>query len=263
MSIELFPYLAPGDTPRGTILLAHGFAEHHRRYAELTAALNDANYDVWAFDFTGHGTAPGKRAVVDVRQLIGEHLQARSDVLAQARTETMMLFGHSMGGLITLASTLLDPTRLDSVAVTGPALKLKANVPPAIASLGAAIGTALPMITTFEIDPALLTHDAKKVEEHLNDPYIYRGKTPLLSGATMAQQGYRVIENAPILAVPTLILHGDEDVLADVEGSLEFARRASESAEVQVITGAYHELLNEVERATYEKMIIDWYNRWR
>lgn len=79
----------------------------------------------------------------------------------------------------------------------------------------------------------------------------------------MAQQGYRVIENAPILAVPTLILHGDEDVLADVEGSLEFARRASESAEVQVITGAYHELLNEVERATYEKMIIDWYNRWR
>lgn len=262
MSIELFPYLAPGDSPRDSVLLAHGFGEHHRRYAELTEALNSANYDVWAFDFTGHGTAPGKRARVDVRHLIGEHLQARREVLERSRTETLRLFGHSMGGLITLASTLLDPTRLNAVAVTGPALKLKAKLSPRLASIGAAVGTALPMIDTFALDPMLLTHDPQKIKEHANDPYIYRGKAPLLTGATMAQQGYRVIENAQILAVPTLILHGDEDVLADVEGSLEFARRASDSAEVTVITGAYHELLNEVERATYAQMIVDWYNRW-
>lgn len=262
MSIELFPYLAPVDSPRGTVLIAHGFGEHHRRYAEITAALNQATYDVWALDFTGHGTAPGKRARVDVRRLIGEHLEARRDLLDCARTKTLFLFGHSMGGLITLASTLLDPTRLEAVAVTGPALKLKANVPASLAAIGVRLGTMLPMVDTFALDPTLLTHDPVKIEEHANDPYIYRGRVPLLTGATMAQQGYKVIENAGILAVPTMILHGEEDVLADPQGSMDFAEKASDFAQFTLVPGAYHELLNEVDRHTYEQMIVDWYNQW-
>ena len=262
MSIDLHSFLAPLDSPRGTVLLAHGFGEHHRRYERLIAALNGAGYDVWAFDFTGHGSAPGKRARFDVARLIGEHLEARRDVLQLGRSKDLFLFGHSMGGLITLASTLLDPTRLRAVAVTGPALLPLPPVHPLLAKIAAGIGRVFPWINAVALDTKLLSRDPQVIADYEADPDVHHGKVPLLTGASMAQQGQRVLDNASILACPVLILHGEDDGLANAAGSVEFAARAGDLVEVVTFPGAYHELLNEPEQETYTEQIIDWYDRW-
>lgn len=45
MNVDLFSSLAPTDDPRGDVVLAHGFGEHHGRYARFVKALNAAGYD--------------------------------------------------------------------------------------------------------------------------------------------------------------------------------------------------------------------------
>lgn len=262
MTIELFSRLAPVDTPHGSVLLAHGLGEYQGRYGRFIDALTSVGYDVWSFDFTGHGTARGRRAHVDVRRLIREHLEARKALLQVARTDRIFLFGHSMGGLVTLASTLLDPHHLEAVAVTAPALRPLPSVHPLLAAAATAIGTRIPVPSSVSIDVSLISRDPQVVADYQADPMVYHGKVPLLTGATMVTQGNQVLKNARILAAPVLILHGEEDGLASVRGSQEFADRAGDLVEVVTIPGAYHELLNEPDHADYTRQILHWYGKW-
>ena len=111
------------EAPLGTVLLAHGYAEHCGRYAHLRSALTRAGYDVAYYDHAGHGTSEGPRARVDVGALIRDFGDARRAALAHARTPDLFLFGHSMGGIIAAASTILDPTRLRGTVLSAPALR--------------------------------------------------------------------------------------------------------------------------------------------
>lgn len=262
MNVELFSSVAPIENPRGAVILAHGFGEHRGRYTDFVAALNAAGYDTWNFDFTAHGTSGGKRARVDVRQLIGEHLQIRREVLKRARTDRLFLFGHSMGGLITLASTLLDPTHIEAVAVTGPALRPLPTMNTKFASAVTPLAKVAPWIDTIGLDTSLLSRDPQVEADYLADPLVYTGKVPLLTGATMLTQGDQVIRNAGMLSRPVLILHGQDDGLADFKGSLEFAQRAGDLVEVEIVPEAYHELLNEPARDVYTRQIVDWFDKW-
>ena len=47
------------ETPFGTVLLSHGYAEHSGRYAHLRSALTRAGYDVAFYDHAGHGDLRG------------------------------------------------------------------------------------------------------------------------------------------------------------------------------------------------------------
>ena len=265
--MELLSSFADTAEPLGSVLIAHGFAEHHGRYANLKNALNRAGYDAWFFDFTNHGSTPGfkdpkHRARVDVGRLIGEHLEARKELQNVTRTPRIFLFGHSMGGLVTLASTLLSPHHLEAVAVTGPAVRPLPSINMKIAKMGQAAGRLLPGINTVLLDDTLLSHDPAVVAAYRADPLVYSGKVPLLTGASMAVQGDFVIDNAPILACPTLILHGSEDGLADMLGSIEFVDRAGDEAKLEIVEGGYHELLNEPDHEEIEARIIDWYGKF-
>lgn len=262
MNVELFSSVAPVEHPRGAAILAHGFGEHRGRYSGFVEALNAAGYDTWNFDFTGHGTSAGRRARVDVRKLIGEHLQIRREVLRCSRTDRLFLFGHSMGGLITLASTLLDPTHIEAVAVTGPALRPLPAMNAKFASAVTPLAKVAPWVDTIGLDTSLLSTDPQVEADYLADPLVYTGKVPLLTGATMITQGDQVIRNAGMLSRPALILHGEEDGLADFKGSLEFAERAGDRVTVEIIPAAYHELLNEPARDVYVRQIVDWFNKW-
>lgn len=259
--MKLIPFLAVGDSPVGSVLLAHGFGEHHGRYTEFIATLRGAGYDVWTFDFSGHGADAARLGVADVGALVAEHLEARRQMQGQVRSDRVFLFGHSMGGLVTLASTLLSPGGLTGVAVTGPALRPLPRLPLPLAKVGAQIGRLVPGIKTVAVDNTRLSHDPEIARAYVGDPLVYQGPVPLLTGTTMMVQGAQVIGNAEMLSVPVLILHGGDDVLADVDGSREFVERAGALAELRIKPGNYHELLNELDRESFAQEIIAWYGQ--
>ena len=255
--MKLYQHLSD-QTPKGTVISAHGYAEHSGRYTHFFEALNNAAYDVWAIDFTGHGHADGKRAQVNVGALITAHMEARRDIQFETRTEKMHLFGHSMGGLVALASGLLMPHHLTSMVVTGPGLRPRPRLGMASVKAGVFIAKFLPGFGTVKLDSTLLTHDPEMVAERDADELVYVGKAPLLTGATMMLQGDYVIQNAPLLTKPALILHGGDDQVVDISGAEEFVSRAGDLAQLKVLPGQYHELLHEVEREQTIRDIIDW-----
>src|SRR3954453_14792872 len=91
-------------SPRGVLVIAHGFGEHGGCYRHVAEALGPAlELDVLAFDQRGHGRSPGRRGVV--RHF--DHLVAdvRAGVAwASERFPVLprFLLGHSNGGVLSL-----------------------------------------------------------------------------------------------------------------------------------------------------------------
>ncbi|KAL3460405.1 Alpha/Beta hydrolase protein [Aspergillus heterothallicus] len=113
-----------GFPPRAILILQHGFGEYAERYttshARLIPSLTARNIEVWALDLEGHGQSPGKRGrgVVDVERAVQEHVwlcehvagvynnsrEARNGDTTATTRIPIILFGHSLGGLVTAAS---------------------------------------------------------------------------------------------------------------------------------------------------------------
>lgn len=255
------------ETPFGTVLLSHGYAEHSGRYAHLRSALTRAGYDVAFYDHAGHGTSEGPRARVDVGTLIRDFGDARRATLAHARTPDLFLFGHSMGGLIAAASTILDPTRLRGTVLSAPALRPLPHVAPAHARMLLPLARLRPglVVAKGASDMAVspLSRNPQVQRDFDADPLTYKGGVPILTGTTMILQGDEVLRRADRLTTPTLVMHGSGDLLADLRGSRDFvraARGAHPNADVhlRIVDGAYHELLNEPEGPGLIRDIIIW-----
>ena len=68
------------------------------------------------------------------------------------------------------------------------------------------------------------------------------------------------LEHASELNVPTLIIHGSDDLVNSPEATREFAAK-SERAELKIWEGGYHELHNESFKDEVFEYIIGWINR--
>src|SRR4051794_18724341 len=87
----------PAGTPRGVVLVTHGYAEHCGRYREVAHVLVDAGWAALTYDVRGHGHSPGERGFVErfdiyLEDLAAMHAAARGLVDAGA---PLVLLGHS------------------------------------------------------------------------------------------------------------------------------------------------------------------------
>lgn len=110
--------------PRGVVQINHGLAEHSARYARFAESLAEAGFHVYAHDHRGHGEtraadAPqgmfsasgGAEKVFADGAAVNAHIHAAHPGLP------VIIFGHSMGGLITLAYVLKHPETVHAAAI--------------------------------------------------------------------------------------------------------------------------------------------------
>jgi alpha-beta hydrolase superfamily lysophospholipase len=110
--------------PRGIVQINHGLAEHAARYARFANALAAGGFHVYAHDHRGHGytkapDAPqGRFAQKDGDQrVLDDVLTVRRHAAAAHPGLPLIIFGHSMGGLIAMNSVLRDPEALAGAAI--------------------------------------------------------------------------------------------------------------------------------------------------
>ena len=65
------------------------------------------------------------------------------------------------------------------------------------------------------------------------------------------------LAHASELKIPTLLIHGSDDLITSPDGSREFAGKTS-MVELKIWDGGYHELHNEPFRKEVFKYILDW-----
>lgn len=109
---------------RGVVHVNHGLAEHAARYGRFADALSAAGFHVYAHDHRGHGqtTAPdapmGRFAAQGGVDAVLADVGAVHAVIAQEHPGLpLILFGHSMGGLIVLNSVMRRSAHLAGAAI--------------------------------------------------------------------------------------------------------------------------------------------------
>ncbi|MEM8546891.1 MAG: lysophospholipase, partial [Pseudomonadota bacterium] len=235
-----------GDTVQGTVLIAHGLAEHSARYDDVAAALNAAGYAVWAVDHVGHGRSPGPRCVVKRFSDFLDGIDALFEQAARSSSAPVTMLGHSMGGLIAAHSALRHPARYANLVLSGPAV-VAPDTPPGIQVLILrAISALLPATGVLALDGSAVSRDATVVQQYFDDPLVYNGKVSARLATELFDAMAALRARAKELSLPMLLLHGTEDRLTAPSGSqLVYDTAISDDKTLKFYDGLYHEVFNE------------------
>ena len=119
-------YHAPASEKAiGIIHINHGLAEHAARYGDFARSLKSAGFHVYAHDHRGHGQTKAKDAPFGVFSCEGDGIQkllsdcafVQRHAKATYPTLPLIMFGHSMGGLITMNFVLENSEQLAGAAI--------------------------------------------------------------------------------------------------------------------------------------------------
>ena len=121
--IALYTRLAKRH-PRGVFQINHGLAEHAERYARFADVLAAVGFHVYAHDHRGHGqtTAPDAPARVfatedGVNKVIADVGSIHDRIAAEHPGLPVVVFGHSMGGLIAMSFLIRNSGRAQGAAI--------------------------------------------------------------------------------------------------------------------------------------------------
>lgn len=243
---------------RANLLLTHGFAEYAERYVEhyhgLVPKLNALGFDVYGWDMSGHGRSAGARGVADLNGAVADHRAARRALAGKA----LFLFGHSLGGLVTAASVAEDASGVAGVVLSAPALLITAPAHlRAIAGLVSMFAPSARLVPPLDVDG--LSRIPEEVQAYRNDPMVSDTRVPAKTGATAIEVAERAWTRYPAWQTPVLVLHGEKDTAADVEGSKRFAATIpAADKQLALYPEGRHELLNDLDRDAAMEVITGW-----
>jgi len=266
-SLRLWRWSAAG-TPRGAVLIAHGLAEHGRRYARFAAALNARGFHVWAIDHRGHGVSmvetPG---AFEWPALVADVAQAGRLLRETYRDLPRILFGHSLGSFAA-QGVLLDHDADFAAAIFSGSSDLPAMAE--LAASGADVSFAAfnaafaPNRTAFD----WLSRDEREVDAYVADP-LCGFDAPPESVLSLMACAPRLADPGAYARVrkglPLLILSGDADPLigggALFERLADRWRAAGADVTTRLYAGGRHEMLNETDRDEVTADIVAWLDR--
>lgn len=97
------------------------------------------------------------------------------------------------------------------------------------------------------------------VADYQTDPLVWHGRIGAGLGGQVIGAMAEFPKELPSLTMPTLVLHGGADVLADPDGSIMVGDLAgSEDVTVTIYPGLFHEIFNEPERDAVIGEVTDW-----
>jgi acylglycerol lipase len=241
--------------PWASMLLVHGLAEHSGRYEHVGAQLAAAGIDTYAFDLRGFGASGGPRASVERWSQLHDDLEERlAAIRSIAPDRPLVLYGHSLGGLIALGYVLDGRARPDLLVLSAPAIG--ATVPAWQRALVGSLRRVAPgMLLSNRLKGDVLARDPAVAVMYFADPLNQHKSTVRFAHAAFAEQR-RVASALDRLSIQTLVVHGGADRLVPTETSQVLEGRLG------VVRRVYpelrHETHNEPEGPQVVSDIIGW-----
>ncbi|MDD3173940.1 MAG: alpha/beta fold hydrolase [Herbinix sp.] len=275
-------------TPKSSILILHGMAEHQKRYQSFAEFLVNQGFDVYCYDHRGHGTDKklsdlgyfgpdnGYLLVVNDAITVSEHIAQHN------RCNKLFLIGHSMGSLISrniiqsydkyngviLSGTANPPYLLSVSGLFLSALisrfKGQKHVSPFLNSLlfGNNKYTSLCTRTAFD----WLTRCNPIVGAYMNDPYcgfictssFYHDLIKLTKHASEKKLIHRSRKDLPIY-----LLSGEKDPVGGYGREVQkYAATLKKCGFTNISMKLYvdfrHEILNEIDKERVYTDILGW-----
>lgn len=243
---------------RARIVLVHGLGEHSGRHDDVARALVGHGFDVARLDLRGHGLSDGKRGDVPSFDAILDDVQGlMREAAHRLLPATVVLWGHSLGGLIVTSLAWRRRPDVAGVVALAPAFRPARRPPRWKLALAHVLIRTFPGFTLGNsLDVRGLSHLQDVVARYRHDPLVHRRISSRL-GLGMLEEGQALLVSESVPGVPILVVHGDEDRITSLEASREFARRHPH-VELIVRPGAYHELHHERDRTAVLDAALAW-----
>jgi alpha-beta hydrolase superfamily lysophospholipase len=264
-------YHRPAQADLGDVVYVHGatfgaalsvlYPLDGRSWAD---ALNQAGFNLWAFDFAGYGAAAylpeATRAAGDMQQVLPQLQRVIAAVRARNGGRRVSLLAHSWGGAVALRYAACHQDQLASLALFAPILAREA----AVVAMAAAPET--PVASHFLLSvwaqyrrfvedvpagvaqPLSEAHFQQWSDAFLaTDPDAATRMPPAVLTPSGPQCDLRALRNGQVLydaaaiSVPTLLVRGEWDRACDAaDADRLLGALASRSKTNVVIAGATH-----------------------
>ncbi|HET7144470.1 MAG TPA: alpha/beta hydrolase [Anaerolineales bacterium] len=244
---------------KAVVCLVHGLGEHSSRYAHVAEAFGREGFVTFGADLRGHGRSGGPRGHVSS---IEDFMKDIDLLLVQAGTRytglPIILYGHSLGGILVLHYSLLRKPKVKGVIATSSGLRTALEDQPLKIAMAKTLGSIIPTVSMASgLDANAISRDEKVVQAYNNDALVH-DKVSLGFGKTMIGVVAWTLAHASEFPVPLLLLHGKADTIAFPSGSTEFAAALKEKCTLVLWEDAYHELQNEPEKDKVFKTMTLW-----
>jgi alpha-beta hydrolase superfamily lysophospholipase len=243
----------------------HGWGDYSQRYVKQFSALIPQllshAISVYALDMWGNGRSPGARGATDINDAIRDHLAAR--VLLRKQSLPVFVLGHSVGGLVTVSSTLNDSSDVRGMILIAPALSW--NVSGFMRSLARVVSVFAPTraVPVPASDPLLQSSDTVFLRQLAEDPLYHHGAITWITAATGATVAHRNLTRYAGLSVPVLVVNGSQDQVTTPAAARSFMEKVqSPDRTLRIIDGGRHSLLDDPPSSTQAlDAILEWLDR--
>lgn len=249
---ELTRRWEPNSEPRADVLIVHGISEHSGRYEHVGEQMSTAGFAVESFDLIGWGASGGARGDIEDWTMLLDQIQGHLEPLLSTPRPTI-LYGHSMGGLLSAEYLLAERPHPDLAVLSAPALSGGAAWQHAV---GRALSGILGKVRVpSRLQGSQLSRDPSVGAAYFSDPLVDTSATVRMGHAFFSAMD-RTTAAIDRLAVPTLVIHGTADTIVPPSASEPFERL--EVAERRTYSGLRHELHNEPEGSEIITEVIEW-----
>ena len=285
LSLAIFPV----KNAKATVMIIHGMEEYKERYDAFAEYLQSHNYNVVTSDMRGHGkNAPelshiankkGDELIIKDQQKILEYIENRFPELP------VILFGHSMGTIISRVLLQTDSKKFSKVALSGYVNPNPAS--PVAVCLGnmvrackggkkhskllttLAMGSFSKAVKDRKTELDWLSYNEENVQNYINDPLCgveftvgsYDALFHLLNNMGKAKRYQNINESLPFL-----LISGEDDPCTGFEkgraASLKTLQKAGfKDISVVTLNHMRHEILNEDNKIEVYKDILNFFDK--
>jgi alpha-beta hydrolase superfamily lysophospholipase len=291
----IFYYKWPSnkDIPlKGIVQISHGVGEHAGRYQSFAKILQNEGYEVYANDHRIHGKSAKSDAFLGFydgedyfSDAINDMRQLTNIIKKEHPNKKIILFGHSMGSLLSREYVTKYGKDLEALILSGTASFMKGLGSIGLFSakiLGKLNGkhrsnellknlfftqfnkkfkpnrTNVDWISSDEDQVDLFELDPLRIEDFSLSVFL-----DILKGSKKINQ-VSTFENTP-KKLPVFIFSGDNDPVGEMGKGVKKVAKGYKDAGIKNLTlklykGGRHEMLNEVNRKEVEQDVINWLN---
>ena len=245
--------------PSMVVCLIHGLGEHSGRYATMAEYYVSHGVEVVSFDLRGHGRSDGQRGHCDDFQQMVRDIEhflykgARVDL-----EKPHFIYGHSLGGTLALKYILSNPGEFKGVILSAPMFKPAFEPPKWKVVMGRYLQSIWPTLSlSNEVDRNALTRDKALLASYKSDP-LNHDRISAKFGTQLLEEGEGLLQDASLVNLPMLMMHGDADELTCHKASILFADCAGQQCTLKIWEDFYHELHHEPKKEDVFDYSIAW-----
>ena len=217
---------------KGSLVFIHG-AGGSRNFWRSQADYFGKAFNCYIVELPGHGAAQGPGA----SEIKGYALWIKG-ALDELKLSRPFVIGHSMGGAIAMELALRFPALPKGLVLASTGARLR-TLPSILEGIKQAFPETVRMIgeRSFAPDAPAEMKQAKQAEMMKNSPDV-------LYGDFAACDRFDIMEEVQKIGSPTLVICGDQDLLAPPKYSRYLAERIA-GARLEIIKGAGHMVMVE------------------